>query len=117
MAKFHKHILICTHERAEGNSRGCCKNSGSEAIVSEFKKQIAEMGLKRKVRANRSGCLDQCSKGAAMVVYPDAVWYGGVKPDHVREILLKHVLGGQPLEELRIPDEELTGIPLDKSKE
>ena len=113
MAKFHKHILICTHERAEGNSRGCCKHSQSGEVLAEFKKQIAERGLKRKIRANGSGCLDQCSRGAAVVVYPDAIWYGGVMPGNVSEILDKHVLGGEPVEHLQIADEDLTGIPLD----
>ncbi len=113
MARFHKHILICTHERAEGNSRGCCKHSNSQEVLMEFKKQIAELGLKRKVRANQSGCLDQCSRGPVVVVYPDAIWYGGVQAGNVAEILQQHVLGGDPVEYLQIPDEDLTGIPLD----
>ncbi len=113
MAKFHKHILICTHERAEGNSRGCCKHADSVSVLAEFKKQIAERGLKRKIRANQSGCLDQCAHGPVMVVYPDAVWYGAVRPENVSEILDKHVLGGHPVEDLQIADGDLTGIPLD----
>ncbi|MCA9000338.1 MAG: (2Fe-2S) ferredoxin domain-containing protein [Planctomycetes bacterium] len=113
MAKFHKHILICTHERAEGHSSGCCQRVGSEAVLEAFKKQIAEAGLRRKIRANKSGCMDQCSKGPVVVVYPDAVWYGGVQAGDVAEIMEKHVLGGQPVERLQIPDDELSGIPLD----
>jgi (2Fe-2S) ferredoxin len=114
MAKFHKHILICTHERPGGHSSGCCKNANSEDVLMEFKKQIAESGLKRVVRANKSGCLDQCSKGPVVVVYPDAVWYGAVNPEDVAEILEEHVLGGRPVVRLQIPDDQLTGIPLDK---
>ncbi len=114
MAKFHKHILICTHERAEGHSSGCCKNCGSEEVLLAFKKQIVGAGLKRIVRANKSGCMDQCSKGPVVAVYPDAVWYGGVKPEDVPEILEQHVLGGRPVARLQIPDDELSGIPLDK---
>jgi (2Fe-2S) ferredoxin len=114
MAKFHKHILICTHERPEGHSSGCCKHANSQEVLLAFKKQIAESGLKRVVRANQSGCLDQCSKGPVVVVYPDAVWYGGVQADDVAEILEQHVLGDRPVTRLQIPDNELTGIPLDK---
>jgi len=113
MAKFHKHILICTHERAPGNSRGCCKHGDAETVLAEFKKQIADSGLKRKIRANGSGCLDQCSQGPVVVLYPDDVWYGGVKPGDVEKILQDHALEGRVLEHLQIPDEELTGIPLD----
>lgn len=117
MAKFHKHILICTHERAQGNSRGCCKHSGSEEVLLEFKKLITDMGLKRKVRANQSGCMDQCAKGPVVVVYPDNVWYGGVSKEDVPKILHEHVLGGRLLANLQIPDDELTGIPLDNPPE
>jgi len=117
LAKFHKHILVCTHERAPGNSRGCCKHSLSEDVLLAFKQQIIEMGLQRKVRANQSGCLDQCSKGPVVVVYPDAVWYGGVRPEHVSEIMRQHILGDEAVEHLQIPDEDLTGIPLDNPAE
>ena len=114
MAKFHKHILVCTHERPEGHSSGCCMHVQSQEVMMAFKKQIADAGLKRIVRANKSGCLDQCSKGPVVVVYPDAVWYGGVKASDVAEIIEEHVLGGRPVERLQISDDELTGIPLDK---
>ena len=39
-----------------------------------------------------------------MVVYPEGVWYGGVKPEDVDEIIDSHILGGRPVERLRIPD-------------
>ncbi len=113
MAKFHKHILVCTHERAVGNSRGCCLHSDGEKVLEAFRKWIADHGFRRMIRANRSGCLDQCAKGSVVVVYPDNVWYGGVKPSDVPKIMQEHVLGGRLVENLQIPDVELTGIPLD----
>ena len=59
------------------------------------------------VRANKSGCLDQCELGPTVVVYPEAVWYGHVKPEDVDEIIESHILGGQPVQRLIIPDEIL----------
>ncbi len=115
MAKFHKHILVCTHERATGNSRGCCRHAEGDAVLTAFKKWIVDHGYKRVIRANGSGCMDQCAKGAVVTVYPDNVWYGGVKPSDVPQILEQHVLGGRLVENLQIPDAELTGIPLDNS--
>ena len=52
------------------------------------------------------GCLGPCFDGPMMVVYPDAVWYGGGHPDDVPEIVEKHVLGGQPVERLRFATPE-----------
>jgi (2Fe-2S) ferredoxin len=38
------------------------------------------------------------------VVYPEAVWYGSVKPEDVDEIIETHIVGGQPVARLVIPD-------------
>ena len=59
-------------------------------------------GLKGIVRANMAGCLDQCSKGPAVVVYPEAIWYGGVQLDDVSDIMDQHIIGGKPVERLII---------------
>jgi len=56
------------------------------------------------VRANQSGCLDQCEHGPNIVVYPDAVWYGKVTEADVEEIIESHIVGGKPVERLRLPD-------------
>ena len=59
------------------------------------------------MRANKSGCLEQCEVGPTVVVYPDAVWYGGVTPADVDEIIDSHIVGGQPVKRLLIPDSVL----------
>ena len=64
-----------------------------------FKKAIAERGISR-VRANKSGCLDQCEKGPSVVVYPEAIWYGRVTEADVTEIVEQHIIGGRPVERL-----------------
>jgi (2Fe-2S) ferredoxin len=109
MAKFQRHIFVCTNERASGDERGSCKARGGDAVAEAFKHKLYERGFKRVVRPNKAGCLDQCAQGVCVVVYPDAVWYGGVKPEDVDEIIESHVVGGKPLERLVIPDDKLTG--------
>jgi (2Fe-2S) ferredoxin len=69
-----------------------------------FKEKLKELGLKRRFRANKSGCLDQCEHGPTVVVYPDAVWYGGVHKEDVDQIINEHLLGGRPVERLRLPE-------------
>jgi (2Fe-2S) ferredoxin len=66
--------------------------------------KLAQRGIKGTVRANKSGCLDQCEIGPTVVVYPEAVWYGHVTPADVDEIIDSHIIGGQPVERLIIPD-------------
>jgi (2Fe-2S) ferredoxin len=57
------------------------------------------------VRANAAGCLDQCEHGPNLVIYPEGVWYGNVQPEDVAEIIESHVLGGKPVQRLRMAPE------------
>jgi len=72
-----------------------------------FKAELKRRGLGPLVRANRSGCLDQCEQGPTVVIYPQAIWYGRVTPQDVPRIVEETILGGRVLEDLRIADEEL----------
>ena len=58
-------------------------------------------GIKGIVRVNHSGCLGQCGHGPMVVVYPDDVWYHGVKPEDAQRLVSEHLQGGRPLEDLR----------------
>ena len=104
LAKFKHHLFICTNERDESASRPSCTNEGSKKLKSAFKDAVKEAGLKGQVRANELGCLDQCEHGPTVVVYPDAVWYGFVKTKDVQEIVDEHLIGGRPVERLRLPE-------------
>lgn len=103
MKKLKAHIFVCTNERAPGHPRGCCKSKGSEQLVDLFKQELKDAGMKGETRAQRAGCLDTCEFGPSVVVYPEGVWYGGVKPGDVREIVQSHIAGGKPVDRLRIP--------------
>jgi (2Fe-2S) ferredoxin len=100
--RFTHHIFICENLRSEDDPRGSCAAKGSAAIRDAMKKEIKVRGLRGKVRANQSGCLDACEFGPSVVVYPEGIWYGGVKPEDVPEILESHVIEGKPVERLRI---------------
>lgn len=99
---FERHVFICTNRRPESAPRPSCAPRGSEAIRDAFRKELASRGLHGRIRANASGCLDACEHGPSLVVYPDEVWYGGVTVADVAEIVEEHIVGGRPVERLRI---------------
>lgn len=109
MARFQRHVFVCINERPAGSPKGCCATKGGAEVAAELKRKLYDRGLKRIVRANKAYCLDQCGRGVAMVVYPEGVWYGGVTVDDVDELIEEHILGGRPVERLRILDDRLTG--------
>jgi (2Fe-2S) ferredoxin len=97
-----RHVFVCINQREPGNPKGDCASKGGEGVREEFKRQLHERGLKSSMRANAAGCLDQCARGVTVVVYPEQVWYGGVARADVAEIVEQHLLGGVPVERLRI---------------
>jgi (2Fe-2S) ferredoxin len=78
-------------------------NHKSDNLVQLLKKELAQAGLSTEVRAQKAGCLDVCEYGPALVIYPDQVWYGGVKPEDISEIVQSHLKDGRVVERLRIP--------------
>jgi (2Fe-2S) ferredoxin len=99
---FEKHVFICTNRRPDGHPKGCCATKGGEEVRSLFKEELHKRGLKARMRANAAGCLDTCPLGVTVVVYPEGVWYGHVTREDVVPIIEEHLLGGRPLERLRI---------------
>ena len=105
MAPFEQHLFICTNQRPADHPRGSCTPDGNDDLQKAFKKALAEHGLNRRIRANKSGCLDQCEKGPTVVVYPENVWYGRVTEGDVIEIVEEHIIGGRPVTRLLMATE------------
>ena len=107
MPAFTCHLSVCCNQRSAGHPRGCCDPAGSEALREKFKSELKKRKLGPLYLVNSAGCLDQCESGPVVVLYPTAIWYGGVTPDDVERILDETVIGGRVIEELRIPEERL----------
>ncbi len=104
MAKFEHHVFVCTNFREPGSPRGSCTTDGKSDLLPLFQGKVKEAGVKAVVRANKSGCLDQCEHGPTVVVYPEAVWYGFVTAADVDEIVQSHLVNGRPVERLVLAD-------------
>jgi (2Fe-2S) ferredoxin len=100
--RLRHHVFVCENRRDPADPRGCCGARGSEAVRAALKAEIERRGLKGQVRANAAGCLDACADGPAIVVYPEGVWYGGVRVEDVPEIVERHLVKGDPVERLRL---------------
>lgn len=105
MAKFEKHIFVCTNQRPPEMKKKSCNASGEGELARAFKEKLAQRGMQKRVRSNKAGCMDQCEHGPTVVVYPEGVWYGTVRVEDVEEIIESHIVGGKPVERLMIPDE------------
>lgn len=93
---WERHVFVCT------SGKYCPEVDGDGLGVHARLKELvgATPALKGRVRVNHSGCLDQCGHGPMVVVYPEAVWYWGVRPEDAEEIVREHLVGGRPVARL-----------------
>jgi (2Fe-2S) ferredoxin len=98
---FDIHIFVCTNQR-KGNERLSCGEVHGLELVGEFKKQLKELNVKLKMRANKSGCLGICDFGPTIAIYPDGTFYVGVKKEDVKEIIESHILNNVKVQRLLI---------------
>ena len=99
-----RHVLVCLNLRDPSSPKGSCAAKGSEALFKELKGMVKARGLHERVMVNSASCLKHCSRGITVAVQPDNVWYQGVTPSDLAEILGHHLEGGQPVERLLMPD-------------
>jgi (2Fe-2S) ferredoxin len=104
MSRYQRHVFVCINERPASHPKGCCLEKGSAAIRDTLKAELQKRGLARIVRANNSGCLDACAFGPSMVIYPEGIWYGGVKEEDVPEIIEQTIMRGTVIPRLLIKD-------------
>lgn len=98
--RYDKHIFICANQKAEGKT--CCGEARGMELVNKFKEVLREKGLQGKIRAQRSGCIDACSNGPALVIYPEGTYYGHVTLNDVERIIDGHILNNQTLTDLEL---------------
>lgn len=104
MPAFTHHIFICGNQRAEGHPRGSCDPLGKQGLREVFRTELKKAGASASVRANHSGCLDQCEHGPTVVIYPRGIWYGRVRESDVVRIVRESVVGDGVVADLLIAD-------------
>lgn len=67
---YECHVFVCTNKK-EG--RECCADKGAASVKDDLK-AWAKKKYGMSVRVNNAGCLGQCSKGIAAVIYPKGEW-------------------------------------------
>jgi (2Fe-2S) ferredoxin len=103
MPKPERHVLVCLNTRPPGNPKGSCGEKGAEAVFDVLKSMVKDRGVDDRIIVNRTNCLKHCSRGVTLAVYPDGVWYGGVRVEDLEEVY-SHITGGPVVERLVMPD-------------
>jgi len=104
MEPFRYHVFICDQQKPEGVP--CCAARGSGETLEALRKEIVARGLAEEVQITVCGSLGVCERGPNLVVYPEGVWYSGVRPEDVPELVRRQFQEGRVLERLANQDAE-----------
>ena len=96
---YDVHIFVCTNQRTNSERLSCGDAHGMD-LVNEFKKQLKDLNVQLKTRAQRAGCLGICDFGPTIAIYPEGTFYVGVQKADVKEIIESHIIGHKPVERL-----------------
>jgi sirohydrochlorin cobaltochelatase len=80
-----KHVLVCTNAD--------CAARGSLGLLGDLRRLLKDAGRHLDVRVTRTGCMGRCGEGPTVAVYPDGVWYRGVRAEDAPELVREHLLG------------------------
>ena len=112
-ANIQRHVFVCTGKSCSGNDSVAVK----EAFERELKTRNLQFGKASKGRnpngsvvLTECGSVGFCAVGAAVMVYPDGVWYAQVRASDVPEIVEEHIVNDRPVERLA-----LLRVPASKS--
>jgi (2Fe-2S) ferredoxin len=110
-APIKHHVFVCT-----GKS---CSAVDSALVKDAFERELKARGVlfgkeqkggnpKGSVVLTECGSVGFCAIGAAVMVYPDGIWYAQVRAADVAEIVEEHLVNGRVVERLallRVPSE------------
>lgn len=92
------HVFFCRQQKPGGLT--CCAARGAADSLAALQKEIAAQGLDDEVQVTPCDSIGMCGRGPSMIVYPEGIWYSGVTPEAVVEIVREHFRGGRPVERL-----------------
>ena len=92
MNVVRSHVLVCA-------GAGCVA-SGAMELSAALQEALRKHGLDKEIKLVHTGCLGPCAIGPVVVVYPDGIFYQGVKSVDAEDLVQEHLLKGRVVQRL-----------------
>ena len=84
---YVSHVFVCVNDRH--GKRKSCADGDSPKVRKALKQAIYDRGWKGRIRVSQCGCMGLCAEGPNVILYPQRIWFSGVRPSDVDTILEK----------------------------
>jgi (2Fe-2S) ferredoxin len=111
-APIQHHVFVCTGKSCSAVESAEVKAAFERELLSRailFGKEKKGKNPKGSVVLTECGSVGFCAIGAAVMIYPDGVWYAQVRAVDVAEIVEEHLIKGRVVERLALLKIPATG--------
>ena len=95
-AGYERRVMVC-------GGAGCVSCHCQE-VKAALDVTLAELGIAERVQVLVTGCIGICAVGPVLVVEPEGVLYTSMTPEKVQEVVRRHLLEGEIVEEYTFYD-------------
>jgi len=114
-APIRHHVFVCTGKSCSARDSAEVKDAFERELKARgilFGREVKGKNPKGSVVLTECASVGFCGIGAAVMIYPDGVWYAQVRATDVPEIIEEHLLNGRVVERLA-----LLKLPAEGSRE
>ena len=104
-APIRHHVFVCTGKSCSAVDSPLVKEAFERELLSRgmlFGKEKKGKNPKGSVLVTECGSVGFCAIGAAVMVYPDGIWYAQVRASDVSEIVEEHLINDRVVERLAL---------------
>lgn len=104
-APIRHHVFVCTGKSCSARDSAEVKEAFERELKARgilFGKEAKGKNPKGSIVLTECASVGFCAIGAAVMIYPDGVWYAQVRASDVPEIIEEHLLNGRVVERLTL---------------